>query len=331
MRRREFISSSLVGVTALALLPLAVAAQTARKRAVPLVGYLSPGSQTLLSGNVFQQGLRDLGYVVGQNIEVEYRFGNGAFDRLSDFAAELVTLNVDVIVAIVTQAALAAKKATSRIPIVMAGVADPIGAGLIASLAHPGGNVTGTSSIAAELVGKQLELIQEIVPKKSSIAVLWNPANSVFQQLQLKQAEEASRRSGVQLQQLPARSPEEFPGVFAAIIKEGAQGLLVLGDPTFSQHAEALSKLAIENRLPMVVANRRSAEAGGLIAYGPSYAELERRTAVYVDKILKGAKPSELPVEQPTKFEFLINLKTARALGLTVPAPWLARADEMIE
>jgi len=331
MRRREFISSSLVGATALALLPLAAAAQTARKRAVPLVGYLSPGSQTPLSDNVFQQGLRDLGYVVGQNIEVEYRFGNGAFDRLSGFAAELVTLNVDVIVAIVTQAALAAKMATSRIPIVMAGVADPIGAGLIASLAHPGGNVTGTSSIAADLVGKQLELIQEIVPKKSSIAVLWNPANSVFQQLQLKQAEEASRTSGVQLQQLPARSPEEFPGVFAAIRKEGARGLLVLGDPTFSQHAEALSKLAIENRLPMVVANRRSAEAGGLIAYGPSYAELERRTAVYVDKILKGAKPDELPVEQPTKFEFLINLKTARALGFTVPASLLARADEMIE
>src|SRR5215475_4593608 len=215
MRRREFILSSLAGGTALAVLPLAAAAQTARKRAVPLVGYLSPGSQTPLADNVFVDGLRALGYVVGQNIAIEYRWGNGAFDRLSDFAAELVTLDVDVIVAIVTQAALAAKKATSRIPIVMAGVADPVGAGLIASLAHPGGNVTGTSSIAADLVGKQLELIQEIVPKKSSIAVLWNPENLVFQQLQLKQAEEASETSGVQLQQLSARSPDEFPGAFA--------------------------------------------------------------------------------------------------------------------
>jgi putative ABC transport system substrate-binding protein len=327
MRRREFIA--LTG--SVAAWPIRVGAQSARKRAVPLVGYLSPGGQTPLSKDVFREGLQDLGYVVGQNIAIEYRRGNGAFDRLSDFAAELVALDVDVIVAIVTQAALAAKKATARIPIVMAGVADPVGAGLIASLSHPGGNVTGTSPIAADLVGKQLELIQELVRKESLIGVLWNPANLVFQQLQLKQAEEASRNSGVQLQQLPARSPEEFPSAFAAIRKEGARALVILGDPMFSQHAEALSKLAIENRLPTVVANRRSAEAGGLIAYGPSYPELTRRAAVYVDKILKSAKPSDLPVEQPTKFELLINLKTAKSLNITIPPALLSPADEVIE
>jgi putative tryptophan/tyrosine transport system substrate-binding protein len=319
MRRREFIA--LTG--SVAAWPIRVGAQSARKRAVPLAGYLSPGGQTPLSKDVFREGLQDLGYVVGQNIAIEYRRGNGAFDRLSDFAAELVALDVDVIVAIVTQAALAAKKATA--------VADPVGAGLIASLSHPGGNVTGTSSIAADLVGKQLELIQELVRKESLIGVLWNPANLVFQQLQLKQAEEASRYTGVQLQQLPARSPEEFPSTFAAIRKEGARALVILGDPMFSQHAEALSKLAIENQLPTVVANRRSVEAGGLIAYGPSYPELTRRAAVYVDKILKGAKPSDLPVEQPTKFELLINLKTAKSLDITIPPPLLSRADEVIE
>jgi putative ABC transport system substrate-binding protein len=225
MRRREFISSSLAAGTSLALLPLEAAAQITRKRAVPLVGHLSPGSHTPLSGDVFREGLRSLGYIVGQNIEIEYRWGNGAFHRLSDFAAELVALDVDVIVAIVTQAALAAKKATSRIPIVMVGVADPVGTGLIASLAYPGANVTGTSSVAADLVGKQLELIQELLPKNSLIAVLWNPANLAFQQLQLKQAEEASRTSGVQLQQVPAGNPEEFPGAFEAIKKEGARSL----------------------------------------------------------------------------------------------------------
>src|SRR5215475_8820387 len=211
MRRREFIA----GLGGTIAWPHAARAQTARKRTVPLVGHLAPGSQTPLSDKAFREGLQDLGYVVGQNIEIEYRWGNGAFHRLPGFAAELVSLDVDVIVAILTQAALAAKEATSRIPIVMVGVADPVGTGLIASLSHPGGNVTGTSSIAADLVGKQLELIQEIVPKKSSIAVLWNPENLVFQQLQLKQAEEASETSGVQLQQLSARSPDEFPGAFA--------------------------------------------------------------------------------------------------------------------
>jgi putative ABC transport system substrate-binding protein len=308
-----------------------LAAQTARKRTVPLVGHLSPGSHIPLSSDAFREGLQDLGYIVGQNIQIEYRWGNGAFDRLSDFAAELVTLDVDVIVAVVTQAALAAKKATSKIPIVMVGVADPVGIGLIASLSHPGGNVTGTSSIAADLVGKQLELIQELLPKNPLIAVLWNPANLVFQQLQLKQAEEASRASGVHLQQLPARSPEEFPSAFAAIRKEGARALVILGDPIFGLHAEALSKLAIENRLPTVGANRRSVEAGSLIAYGPSYPELYKRSAVYVDKILKGATPSDLPVEQPAKFELLINLKTAKALDITIPPTLLSRADEVIE
>jgi putative ABC transport system substrate-binding protein len=325
MRRREFIALA----SSAAAWPVRVGAQSARKRAVPLVGHLSPGSRT--PDNVFLAGLQELGYVVGQNIEIEYRWGNGAFDRIPDFAAELVALEVDVIVAVVTQAAVAAKRATSSIPIVIAGVADPVGTGLIASLSHPGGNVTGTSSIAADLVGKQLELIREIVPKESSIAVLWNPANLVFQELQLKQAEEASRTSGVQLQKLSARSPEEFPSAFAAIRKEGARALVILGDPIFSQHAEALSRLAIENRLPTVVANRKSAEAGGLIGYGPSYPELYRRAAVYVDKVLKGAKPSELPVEQPTKFEFLINLRTAKALGIAVPPQLVSRADEVIE
>ena len=330
MRRREFISLGLAGGVTLALPPLAVTAQTGRKRAVPLVGYLAPAPRSH-SDDVFGVGLRDLGYDVGQNIEIEYRWGNGTFDRLPDFVAELVNLDVDVIVAILTQAALEAKKATSTIPIVMVGVADPVGTRLIASLSHPGGNVTGTSSIAADLVGKQLELIQELLPKNSLIAVLWNPANLVFQQIQLKQADEASRTSGVPIQKVSAGNPEEFPSAFAAIRKENAQALVILGDPMFSQHAGALSKLAIENRLPTIGANRRVGEAGIVIVYGPSYAELYKRSADYVDKILKGTKPRDLPVEQPTKFEFLNNLKTAKALGITVPPSLLARADEVIE
>jgi len=308
-----------------------LAAQTARKREVPVVGVLSPASPNSVSTDVFRDGMQELGYVDGQNIRIEYRMVNGAFDRLRDFAAELVALDVDVILAYLTQAALEAKKATSTVPIVMAGVADPVGMGLIGSLADPGGNVTGTSSIAADLVGKQMELIQEILPKNPSIAVLWNPANLAFQKLQLKQAEDASRVFGVQLQILPARSPDDFSNAFTAIRREGAQALVILGDPMFGLHAESIARLALENQLPTMSANRRSVEAGSLIGFGPSYSALYRRAAVYVDKILKGAKPSDLPVEQPTEFELLINLRTAKSLGLTIPPTLLARADEVIE
>jgi putative ABC transport system substrate-binding protein len=308
-----------------------LAAQTARKREAPVVGVLSPDSPSSVSNDVFREGMQELGYVAGQSIRIEYRMVNGAFDRLRDFAAELVALDVDVIVAYLTQAALEAKKATSTVPIVMAGVADPVGMGLINSLSRPGGNVTGTSSIAADLVGKQMELIQEILPKNPSIAVLWNPANLAFQKLQLKQAEDASRATGVQLQFLPARSPDDFSNAFTAIRREGAQALMILGDPMFALHAESIARLALENQLPTMSANRRSVEAGSLIGFGPNYSALYKRAAVYVDKILKGAKPSDLPVEQPTKFQLLINLRTAKSLGLTIPPTLLARADEVIE
>jgi putative ABC transport system substrate-binding protein len=281
--------------------------------------------------DLFRDGLKQLGYVEGQTIQVEYRWAAGQFERLPALAIELVDLKVDIIVAAVTQASLAAQAATRTIPIVIAGVGDPVGSGLVASLAHPGGNITGTSSLALDIVGKQLQMLEQVVRQASHIAVLWNPANTTYQPLALKQAELAARASGVELQVLEARGPSDFDTAFAAISAKGAKALLILADAMFGQHRGRLVELTRDNRLPGIAQSPVFAQLGLLMAYGPSADETDRRAAAYVDRILKGAKPADLPVEQPTKFDLVINLKTAKALGLTVPPFLLAQAEEVIE
>jgi len=313
--------------------PLPADAQQAGK--VPRIGYLSPYSASAVSSRheAFRQGLSELGYVEGKNIVIESRFAEENFERLPDLAAELVRLKVDVIVAAVTQASLAAKNATRTIPIVIVGVGDPVGSGLVASLGRPGGNITGTSGMAPEVVGKSLELLKETVPKVSRVAVLWNPANPVFQAQMLSETKVAARVLGVQLQILEARGLNELDTAFAAMTRERAGALLVLTDPMFLRHRPRIADLAVKSRLPAMYGGGGGeyAEAGGLLSYGPNYAELFRRGATYVDKILKGAKPADLPVEQPMRFELVINMKTARALGLTIPQSVLIRADQLIQ
>ncbi len=277
----------------------------------------------------FIQGLRELGYVEGQNITIERRFSEGKYERLPDLAADLVRLKVDVIVAPATNPVFAAKQATRTIPIVMTGSGDAVGSGLVASLARPGGNVTGLSTLAPEIVGKQLELLKEMVPRVSRVAVLWNPTNTGHS-LSLREAKVAARSLGVQLQLLEARRPDEFEGAFAAMTRERAGALLVLGDGMFLLHPTRIADLAAKSRLPAMYGLREFVDAGGLMAYAHSLRDNFRRAATYIDKILKGAKPADLPVEQPTKFELVINLKTAKALGLTIPQSILIRADEVI-
>ena len=324
MRRREFIIL-LASTTAC---PLAAHAQQQAGK-VPRIGYLgvtSPSDRPPLL-DAFRQGLREIGWVEGQNIGIDYRFAEGRLDRLPDLSAELVRLKVDLIVSAWTQGVTAAKNATETIPIVMIAVRDPVGTGLIASLAGPGGNVTGVSGYAGlEIVAKQLELLKETVPKIRRVAILSNPTNA-YHQLAIREANVAARSLGVQLQLLEARGPNEFEGAFAAMVKERVGGLLVLSDVIFNNHRTRLAELAARSRLPAAYGVRESVEAGGLMSYGPSFLDLYRRSAVYVDKILKGTKPGDLPVEQPTNFELVINLKTAKDLGLTIPPSVLQRAE----
>ena len=316
---------------AMLLAPLGAAAQQPGK--VPRIGYFSAGSPSSAPHllEAFRKGLRELGWVEGQNIVVDYRFAEGRFDRLPDLASELVRLKVDIIVAVPTPAAAAAKNATETIPIVMINVGDPVGLGLIASLARPGGNVTGSSySVGLEIIGKQLELLKETVPKVRRVAILWNPANPSHP-LVVRELNVAARSLGVQLQFLEARGPNEFEGAFAAMAKERMGALLVVPDSVSFLHRTRLADLAARSHLPAAYGLRGHVDAGGLMSYGPDSADLFRRAATYVDKILKGAKPADLPVEQPTKFELVVNLKTAKALGLTIPQSVLVRADEVIQ
>ena len=312
--------------------PLAADAQQAGK--VPRIGFLGVTSPSDRPSHLdaFRQRLRELGWVEGQNIVIDYRYAEGRVDRLPDLAAELVRLKVDLIVASAgTQAATAAKNATETIPIVMIYVRDPVGTGLIASLARPGGNVTGVSGSAGlELVAKQLELLKETVPKIRRVAILSNPANA-YHQLAIREVNVAARSLGVQLQLLEARGPNEFDGAFAAMAKERVGALLVLSDAIFGSHRTRLADLAARSRLPAAFGVRDDVEAGGLMSYGPSILDSYRQAATYVDRILRGAKPAELPVERPTKFELVINMKTAKALGLTIPQSVLLRADHVIE
>ncbi len=328
MRRREFIA--MIGGAAAS--PLAARAQQPGR--VPRIGYLSPlnrNASAVIRDDAFQQGLRELGYVEGANIVIEYRFADGRFDRLPALAAELVQIKVDVIVALLTQASVAARDATKTIPIVIAGVSDPVGAGLIPNLARPGGNVTGTSSQTSEVVGKSLEFLKEAIPGVARAAALWNPANAVFQAQMLKEAGVAAATLKLQLRTFGARDADELDAAFAAIAQERADALLVLADPFLASHQARIIDFALKQRLPAIYGIKTYAAAGGLMTYGPSMESQFRRAASYVDRILKGAKPADLPVEQPTLFELVINLKTAKALGITIPTTLLGRADQVIE
>ena len=328
---RRVVAACVGTALALGLLaadPSPVAAQAK----VPRVGVISPLDP---SASWFADGLRDglkeLGYVDGKTIALEFRWASGRFDRLPELAAELVRLDVDVIVAGVTQASLAAKAATRSIPIVMVGVGDPVAVGLVDSLARPGGNVTGTSTVAVDIVGKQFELLRELDPNLSRVGVLWNPANQAFQSLQAQQAESAARASGVALQFFAVTDPEDLQGTIATLQSANLQTVLILVDPLFTLHRYAIAKRLTDARLIAVSGVREFAESGGLMAYGASYIHASRRAAIYVDRILKGAKPAELPVERSDRFELVINLRTARQLGIDIPPALLARADEVIE
>jgi len=305
----------------------------AQTRGVAKIGVLSPFSPAVAESwhQALRQGLRDLGWIEGTNIAIEYRWAEGRAERLSDLAADLVRLKVDLILAGSTTGAMAAKKATSTIPIVIATASDPEALGLVASLARPGGNVTGLSfGVGLGSVSKQLELLREALPGVVRVAVLSNPA-SPAQPLFLREVKEAARSLGVHAQFHDARGPDDLDGLFAKMSRERAGAVLVITDPVFYRHRERLRDLAAKHRLPAMYGIRVYPEAGGLMSYGIDNRDNFRRSAAYVDKILKGAKPADLPVEQPTKFELIINLKTARALGLTIPASMLARADQVIE
>jgi putative ABC transport system substrate-binding protein len=327
--RRSFIGTLTGGLLAA---PLAAEAQQAAK--VPRIGYLAGYlAATPHLPEAFGQGLRDLGYVEGRNLVIETRDAEGKLERLPALAAELVALKVDVIVAGGTPQALAAKQATRTIPIVFASSPDPVESGLITSLARPGGNVTGLSFLAPELVGKRLEHLKQAVPGVSRVAVLWQPGGlgERTEKDMLKGAEVAARALGVRPQYVETRGPEDFDRAFSDMTRARAGALTVLGSVMFFGERRRLVDLAAKNRLPAVYPSREYVDAGGLMAYGSNLADLFRRAATYVDKILKGAKPGDLPVEQPTKFEFVINLKTAKALGLTIPPSLLGRADEIIQ
>ncbi len=312
-----------------AVLAAALAAEAQPPRRIPRIGFLSP-VELRPYFEAFRQGLRELGYVEGQSIAIEYRSAGGRYERLPGLAAELVHLKVAVIVAGAPPAHVAAKQAASTIPIVFLLVGDPVGEGLIASLARPGGNMTGMTSIAPDVVSKQLELLKQTISKISRGAVLQNPGNPSHP-LMLGQAEGAARALSVQLEILEARSVAEIEAAFAAMTSQRAGGVLVLRDPLFFAQRTQIAALAAKSRLPAVYGIREEVEAGGLMAYGASNRDIYRVAATYVVKILKGAKPDDLPVEQPTKFELVVNLKTAKALGLTIPQSLLLRADEVIQ
>ncbi len=327
MDRRAFL-----GTLGLLAAPLIGEAQQAAK--VPRIGILSINRAS--GGRVwaaFLQGLRDLGYVQGRNVMIEYRDARGQLERLPGLAAELVALNVDVIVAPLSPAALAAKHATKTIPIVFAVAPDPVTDGLVTSLARPGGNLTGLSNLSPELVGKRLELLKRAVPGIVRLAVLWHPGSipERTEKDMLKDADVAAQTLRVRLQMVEVRSPEDFESAFSDMTRARAGAMTLVGGNMFFAARGRLVDLAAKNRLPAVYSGRDYVEAGGLMSYGPDDADSFRRAAAYVDKILKGAQPGDLPVEQPTKFELVINLKTAKALGLTIPPSLLQRADQVIE
>ena len=326
IKRREFVT--LLGAAIAA--PRAARGQQAGK--TYRIGFLGNSTAELEANLVgpFRDGLHELGYQEGRNLVIEYRWAEGKYEQFPTLAAELIALKVDVIVTAGTPATLAIKNATVSVPVVMVAVGDPVGTGIVASLAHPGRNVTGLSSIAPDLEGKRLELLREVIPTLSDVAVFWNPLN-LFHTESLQQARVAAASLRIKLQQVAVRGGEELEAAFAAIVKQRTGALLLLADRVFLHDRAPIMEFAAQQRLPSISAYRELVEAGGLMSYGPSYEDMHRRAASYVDKILKGTNPRDLPVEQPTKFSLIVNLKTAKALDLTVPATMLARADEVIE
>src|SRR5215831_19287352 len=311
------------------LLGLGFSAQAQQAQKIPVVGFLSGASPSVTQSDIdaLRQGLRDLGYIEEKNIVIEYRYAEGREGGLSDLAAELVLLNVDVIVTGATIAVRAARQLTGTIPIVMAGTGDPVATGLIASLARPGGNVTGLSALGPELTTKQLELLKEAFPQVSRVLFLFNGANSSTV-VALKELEVVASALGVQLQASDVRVAKDIEPTFSAATRQRANALLVLREALYQTNATQIVSLAAQRKLPAIYPIRQYVDVGGLMSYGISTSDLFRRVAIYVDKILKGAKPADLPVEQPTKFEFIINLKAAKQIGLTIPPNVLARADK---
>jgi len=323
--RRAFLT----GAVSLLAIPLAAKAQQVGK--VPRIGVVAPGGLHDPDIEAFRRGLRELGYVEGQNLLVEYRAADGKRERFEDLFGEVLRLKVDVIITGSLSAALAAKKATSTTPVVVAASGDPVGAGVIASLARPGANITGLSLVSGETLGeKWVELLKEIVPKLSRVTVL-RGASGPGSDVELTAVRNAGRALGVQVHSLDWHSPSELEGLFAVMIAEHADALIVTDDPLDFTHRAKIIDLAKRHHLPAMYGFKEFAESGGLMAYDASLTDLWRRAATYVDRILRGAKPADLPVEQPTKFELVVNLKTAKALGLTIPPAVLARADEIIQ
>jgi len=327
MRRRDFTVFFVVGTT---MWPLQIHAQQSRK--IPRIGVILPGAPASFSlrTKAFLDGLRELGYVEGRTIEIEWKWGDDQLDILSGLAVDLVRSNVDVIVTGGTSAAKALEAATRTIPIVMAIVADPVAAGLVDSLARPGANATGFSIVAPELGTKRLQLLNEIAPNLSSIAVLSNSKNPQSK-IEMKEMRTAAQAMGLQLHPAEISSEDDLENAFLVMNKVGAQALIVLTDPILFSQRKRIIDLASKYKLPAVYSFQGFVEEGGLLSYGPSDVDLFRRAAGYVDRILKGAKPGELPVEQPTKFDLYVNLRTAKTLGLTIPESFLSRADKVIE
>jgi putative tryptophan/tyrosine transport system substrate-binding protein len=312
----------------LATIHLAEAQQPSK---IPKIGFLVVPSRSFFANRIesFQQGFHSLGYVDGKNIVIEYRYAEGKLDRLPDLAKELVAVKVDVIVTTNTQSVLAVKNATRTIPIVFIGIGDPVATRLVDSLAMPGGNVTGLSLLTPELSGKRLELLKETVPRITRVAFLWASGSQASPLV--KETKAAARALGLQCQSIEVRDSKGFDSAFEAATKEHSQALLTSPSPLINIHQARIVEFAGKNRLPAMYAVPEFVDAGGLMSYAPSYTDLYRRAAIYVDKILKGAKPADLPVEQPTKFEFIINLKAAKQIGLTIPPNVLARADKVLK
>jgi putative ABC transport system substrate-binding protein len=325
MRRRTFIM--LFG-SAAATWPLASHAQPK----IPRIGFMGNSTAALEANLVdaFREGLRELGYEEGRNIAIEYRWADGNYDEFPALVAELIAAKVDAIVTAGTPAALAVKKATTTVPLIMVAVGDPVGTGLVPSLARPGGNLTGLSSIAPDLEGKRLQLLREVVPALSHVAMFINSLNP-FHVSSMRQARAAAQAMGIKLQLHDIRKSEDLDDAFAAIRKERPDALLILADRIFLHNRERMMDFTKEQRLPNVNAYKELVEVGGLMSYGPSYEDMHKRAAIYIDKILKGAKPADLPIEQPSKFTFIVNLKSAKALGVTVPSQLLGLADQLIE
>jgi putative ABC transport system substrate-binding protein len=325
MRRREFITFA----GGAALMPLAARAQTPTGKIYRL-GILQPGKPPQPLVDVLRDRLKDLGYREGRNIAYEYRWAEGKNDRLDELAKELVDLKVDVITTLSTPAVIAAKKVTKTIPIVFSAVGDPVGAGVVPNLSHPGGNVTGVSLLATELSGKRLEILREIVPNAAPVAMFWNDTNPSMV-LRAREARNAADKMDLNLQSIGVHDLTSFDAAFDTINSKQFNALLTLVDPFTNEHRQRIVDFAAKRRLPAIYESREFVDAGGLISYGPNLPAHQRRVADYVSMIFKGSKPGDIPVEQPTKFELIINLKAARALGLTIPPTVLERADELID